>query len=96
MFFCILYFFAAHEKNNLRWPQLGPGGFFPANPDLADNLGRTDLDVDNFNVFVFWDPKFLDFQVNGSGQLLGKYSGGLNNHRGHLISIELLGLWVLP
>ena len=35
-------------KNCLRWPQIGPGGSFPTNPDLADNLGRTDLDFENF------------------------------------------------
>ena len=36
---------------------------FPTNPDLADILGRTDLDVDNFKVFDFLDLTFLDFQV---------------------------------
>ena len=30
---------------------MGPGGFFPTNPDLADVLGRTDFD---FGIF-FWD-----------------------------------------
>ena len=34
---------------------------FPANPDLADTLGRTDF---NFEIFFYvLDPKFLDFQV---------------------------------
>ena len=36
---------------------------FPTNPDLADILGRTDLDFENFHFFHFVDPKFLDFQV---------------------------------
>ena len=31
----------------------GPGGFFPTNPDLADILGRTDLDFENFHFFDF-------------------------------------------
>ena len=44
-------------------PKWGPRGLFPANPDLADILGRTVLDVENFNFGVFWDSKFLDFQV---------------------------------
>ena len=44
---------------------MGPGGFvsFPTNPDLADILGRTDLEFENFHFFHFVDPKFLDFQV---------------------------------
>ena len=33
--------------------------FVPTNPDLADILGRTDLDFDNFHVLVFWIPNFL-------------------------------------
>ena len=27
---------------------MGPGGFFPTNPDLADILGDTDFDFENF------------------------------------------------
>ena len=55
-------FFSVHEENCMGWPQMGPGRFFPTNPDLADILGRTDL---NFDIcfFDFLDPKFLDFQV---------------------------------
>ena len=43
---------------------MGPGTFFPANPDLADILGRTDFDFDfeNFYFLDFLDPKFPDFQ----------------------------------
>ena len=44
-------------------PKWGQEDFFPANPDLADMLGRMDLDFDNFYWFDFLDPKFLDFQV---------------------------------
>ena len=55
---------------------MGPGGFFPTNPDLADIFGRTDLDFENFIYYFFSDflePKFLDFQVprfpkSGPGQ----------------------------
>ena len=39
-------FFPVYGKNGLGWPQMGPGGFFPTDPDLADILGRTDLDSD--------------------------------------------------
>ena len=56
----VFFVFPAHAKNGPRWPQMGPGGFFPTNPDLADILGRTDFDFENFH---FWDPKFPDFQV---------------------------------
>ena len=58
--FCI---FPAHAKNDLKWHQMGPGGFFPTHPDLADILGRTDLDFEIFSFWDFPDPKFLDFQV---------------------------------
>ena len=37
--------------------------FVPSDPDLADILGRTDLDSENFDFFDSPDPKFLDFQV---------------------------------
>ena len=46
-------FFPAQAKNDPRWPQMGPGGFFPTYPDLADILGRTDFDFESFY--------FLDF-----------------------------------
>ena len=61
VFFCI---FPVHAENGLGWAQMGQAGFFPTNPDLADILGRTDLEFENFYFFHFVDhPKFLDFQV---------------------------------
>ena len=54
---------SVHGRNCLGWPQMGPGGFFPANPDLADILGRMNLDFENFCFLYFLDPTFLDFQV---------------------------------
>ena len=36
---------------------------FPTNPYLADILGRTDLNFQNFYFFDFLDPKFPDIQV---------------------------------
>ena len=56
----VFWIFPAHAKNGPRWAQMGPGGFFPTN--LADILGRTDLDFENFY--------FLDFfgsQISGLG-----------------------------
>ena len=52
---------SVHGENGLRWPQIGPGGFFPTNPDLADILGRTDLNFDNFYVFSFFGPQISGF-----------------------------------
>ena len=43
-----------------KWGQEDP---FLANPDLADILGRTDLDFENSYFLDLLDPKFLDFQV---------------------------------
>ena len=40
--------FPAHGKNGPRGPQMGPGGFFLANPDLADILGEMDFEFENF------------------------------------------------
>ena len=42
---------------------MGPGGFFPTNPDLADILGDTDFDFENFIFLDVLDSKFPDFQV---------------------------------
>ena len=56
--FSIFWIFPAYGKNCLRWPQIGPGGFFPTNPDLADILGRTDLNFEKFVFFIFWTPNF--------------------------------------
>ena len=42
-------------------PKWGWEGLFPANPDLADILGRTDFDFENFQFLFFFDPKFPDF-----------------------------------
>ena len=42
---------------------MGPGGFFPTNPDLADILGDTDFDFENLYFGILLDPKFPDFQV---------------------------------
>ena len=67
-FFCIFFLiFSVHVENGLRWPQMGRGGFFPTNPDLANILGRTDLIFEMFYCFFdFLDPKILNFQVRRS------------------------------
>ena len=44
-------------------PKWGQDVFFPTNPDLADILGRTDFDFENFYFLMLLVPKFPDFQV---------------------------------
>ena len=51
------------EKMAWDGPKWGREDFFPANPGLANILGRTDLNFEDFYFFHFLDPKFLDFQV---------------------------------
>ena len=52
------------EKIAWDGPKWGREGLFPANPDLADILGRTDFDFENFYFyFYFLDLKFPDFRV---------------------------------
>ena len=50
-----------------KCPGMAPNGaskiFVPTNPDLADILGRTDSNFENFYFGDFLDSKFLDFQV---------------------------------
>ena len=55
--------FPVHGKMDPRWPQMGSGGFFPTNPDLADILGDTDFDFENFHFWDFLDPKFPGSQI---------------------------------
>ena len=59
-------FIPPHGKNDLKSNEMGPGGLFPTNvnPNLADILGRTDLNFENYDFFYDLDPAFLDFQVS--------------------------------
>ena len=62
--FDMFFIFSSPWKKCLRWHQMGPGGFFPTNPDLADMLGRMDLNFEKFYLFDLLDPKSLDFEVH--------------------------------
>ena len=45
-----------------KWAQRGPNGgrrIFPTNPDLADILGRTDFDFENFYFFLFFGSQIF-------------------------------------
>ena len=59
----MFWFFSVHGENGLGLPKWGQEDFFPTNSDLADILGRTDLEFENFHFSHFVDPKILDFQV---------------------------------
>ena len=57
--------FRPPQRKCLKLHEMGQDVFFPTNPDLADVLGDTDLDFDNFDVFYVLDSKIIDFQVPG-------------------------------
>ena len=59
--------FRSMEKMASDGPKWGREELFPTNPDLANILGRTDLDFENFFFFIvctpnFWISRFPDFQ----------------------------------
>ena len=47
--------------------QMGQGGFFPTNPDLANILGDMDFGFENFFFLDFLGPKFLAWAQLGPG-----------------------------
>ena len=59
MYVCVLHVFDPW-KNLLEMAQNKAWSFFPANPDLANILGRMDLDLENFHLGDFWDSRFPD------------------------------------
>ena len=50
-------------------PKWGREVLFPANPDLADILSRTDFDFENFIFCFFLGPKFLAWAQLGPTHL---------------------------
>ena len=51
------------EKIAWDGPNWGQEDSFPTNPDLANILGRMDLDFENVYSLDVLDPEFLEFQV---------------------------------
>ena len=49
------------EKRASDGPKWGREDLFPTNPDLADILGRTDLNSENFHFFDLLNPKKSGF-----------------------------------
>ena len=62
----IHFVFFSRSMEKIAWDgaKWGREGLFPANPYLADILGRADLHFEIFHSIVFLNPKFLDFQVS--------------------------------
>ena len=50
--------FSGPWENCLKWHYMGPGGFFPTNPHLANILGDTDFDFENLYFLFVWIPNF--------------------------------------
>ena len=62
-------FFRPTQKMGPDGPKWGQEDFFPTNPDLADILGRTDLDFENFYFFDLLGPKILAWAQLGPTHL---------------------------
>ena len=59
------------RKNSLQWHEMGPGGFFLTNPDLADIFGDMDFDFENFHFLDFFRIQHFQSsrsQISGLGQ----------------------------
>ena len=73
------------EKMAWDGPKWGQEDFVPTDPDLADILGRMDLEFEMFLCYYYYfclfgeglDPKFPDFQVPRSQNLWISRSPGL-------------------
>ena len=57
----IFGFFRSMEKMIWDGPKWDWEDLFPTNPDLADILGRTDLDFENSYFFLFFGFQFSGF-----------------------------------
>ena len=90
-------FFQPMEKLAWNGPKWGRERFFPINPDLADIFGRTDLNFENFNIFVvlipnFWISRSPDFQIPrprtlgpDPTKIWGHFSGGKESTCGNVV-----------
>ena len=64
---------------------MGPGGFFPTNPELVDILGDTDFNFENLifldfcgsQIYRFPGPRFPNFQKSGLGHAWAQLGPGL-------------------
>ena len=82
--------FSVNGKICLKWPQIGPGRFFP-NLDLASILGRTDSDFENFYFLDLLDFKFPEFLVS---RFPGPQKSGLGQAWARLGPCALGWLWL--
>ena len=75
----IFSIFSAHGKIASNGPKWGQELFFPASADLANILGDTDVDFENFYFFDLLDPNILNFQVPKSQNFWISRSPDLQN-----------------
>ena len=73
-------FLSAHGIICQKWSQMWPEVCVPTSPDLANILGDTDLDLENFDFLDFWIPDFwisrlLDFQIQGCHLVIFVWGG---------------------
>ena len=74
-------------------PKWGQEDFVPTNPDLADILGRTDLDFDYFYLFAFFGfqipqiSRSPDLQKSGLGRAWARLGWALGR-----VALELKSL----
>ena len=55
------------EKMASDGPKWGQEDFFPTNPDLANILGRTDFNFENFDFLILRTPDFWISRSQNSG-----------------------------
>ena len=72
--FAFFGFFRPTQKMGWEGPKWGREVLFPANPDLADILGRMDFDFENFYFLDFWGSQISGLGPSG-GIVVGKDAG---------------------
>ena len=86
------------EKMAWGGTKWGQEFFFPTNPDLANILGRTDLDFEIFIFWILWIPYFqnsrlLDFQISRFLDLGTRFLAMAGCGSGGHQSPDLGGFW---
>ena len=74
----IFAFFRPTQKMARDGPKWGREDCFPTNPDLADILGRTDLDFENFYILDFLGsqiPRFPGSQISRFPENMSSFVG---------------------
>ena len=64
------------EKMASDGPKWGQEDFFPTNPDLANSLGRTDLNFENFHFFDFLKSQIAAYLLPHLGWIAARAQTG--------------------